>query len=383
MTRPVWTSLALVLLAACGDAADPGGETGTTTPDPTADDTTSTQPPTTGEPDDTGGTQGTPTAEATTDDTTPPAECSDASQCPSPPGPCQEATCEAGACGLRDLEENTPLPDDPDDCVSPVCDGAGGSKNIPADDPPNDNPDDCVAPVCEDGALKWVPADDPPADTAGDCKKTACDAGEVVFVADDLDLPDDTVECTQDTCAAGEPEFVPKPTNTFCGPGGSMFCHDDAECRACKQVDETCEDESNTEANDTQATAHDIGNISDNDSTGGFLCPVLDGPGDVDWYTFTGDDVFPYVVDPTRVVTAGMNARLCVYFQCLSGTTSVTCNADEDPDMAPGGQKGCCGTGNVSPGLNCSGLDDAAEVWMKVENVDMLECVGYQLDYHF
>lgn len=383
MTRFPWTRLTLVLLAACGDAADPGTDTGTgTSAGPTTPDETTTTVPTTGEPDDTGGTMSTPTAGATTDDPIP--ECTDAGQCPPSASPCMEPACNAdGMCTFNNLEDGTPLPDDPGNCVQKVCDGAGGMKDLPIDDPPADTPDDCQAPTCQDGAIKLVPDDDPPADTPGDCKKTSCEAGEVVFVADDVDLPDDTIECTADTCDNGEPAFVPKPINTFCGEGGSMFCHSDTDCEVCKQVTDACEDETNTEDNETQMTAHDLGDISDNDSTGGTLCPVLDGPDDVDWYTFTGDDVFPYVVDPTRVVTADMNTRLCVYFACINGTTSVSCNGDEVADTAPGGQKGCCGMGNVSPGLNCSGLDDAANVWLKVENVDMLACVGYQLDYHF
>lgn len=386
MTRTRWTrlTLALIVTAACGDAAAPGTESATdTTPGPTVDDTTSPVP-TTGEPDDTGSSlseDGTTTSPPTT---APPPACTDASQCPPTANPCESPTCtDAGECAFAPLDDGSPLPDDPGNCVQRVCDGAGGTKDIADDDPPSDTPDDCLAPTCQDGASKMVPADDPPADTPGDCKATTCEAGEVVFVADDADLPDDTIECTTDTCANGTPSFVPRPVNSFCGEMGEMFCHSDTECEPCKEVSDACEDETNTEANESQPAAHDLGNINDNDASGKFLCPVLDGAADVDWFTFTGDDVFPYVVDPNRIVTSDFNARICVYLECLSGTTSVSCDADDVADIAPLGQKGCCGMGSVSPGINCTGLDDAADVWIKVENVDMLACVPYQLQYHY
>jgi hypothetical protein len=376
--------LTLLTLAcfACGDDGNPGSGDGTSTTGPTGDPTAASQPTTTT--DDPGDTSGGMTAATTDVPTTAPAECEQDAQCPGGDNPCAAGRCSDGACELVPERLGTPQPDDPGNCMRAECDGMGAVHMVPEDDPPNDTPDDCQAPTCQDGAVKLVPADDPPADTLGDCKRTTCDAGEVTFVADDLDLPDDTIECTQDTCVDGTPAFPPKPTNSFCGPMGDMFCHADSECEPCKQVSEACEDETNTEANDTQMTAFDFGTISDADSAGDTICPVLDGPDDVDWYHYFGNDVFPNVVDPDRVVTSDMNARLCVYFDCEgNNSTSVGCNADEVEDIAPGGQAGCCGMGSVAPSLNCSGLDDAADVWIKVENVDMAACVGYQLDYHF
>jgi hypothetical protein len=384
MTRSLTLTFAALVTLACGDDGNPGsGDTTSTTAATTADATTTDEVPTSGDPGDTSGGM---TAATTDTPTTTPAECEHDDECLGGDNPCATGRCNGGACEFVPERAGTPQPDDPGNCVRAECDGAGAVQVVPEDDPPNDNPDDCQAPTCQDGAVKMIPADDPPADMAGDCKRTSCEAGEVAFVPDDLDLPDDTIECTLDACNAGTPAFVPKPPNSFCGEGGAMFCHDDASCRVCKQVTDACEDETNTEANETQQTAFDLGDITDNDNTGGTICPVLKGAADVDWYHFFGDDVFPYTVDPTRVVTTELlvNARLCVYFDCSgNNSTSVNCNADEVDDVAPGGQPGCCGVGNVSPSLNCSGLDDAADVWIKVENVDMAACVPYQFDYHF
>lgn len=381
MTRTLALTSLLVLVSACGDDGNPGSGDTTGVAETTVDPPTTTPvPTTTDDPGDT--TDPIPTASDTS--TTTPAGCAHDDECPNGDNPCATGVCNAGTCEIAPVPAGTPQPDDPGNCVRAECDGDGAVQSVAADDPPSDTPDDCQIPTCQDGAVKLLPSDDPPSDTAGDCKKTTCEAGEVVFVPDDFDLPDDTVECTLDTCDEGVPAFLPKPTNTLCGPNGEMFCHDDSECEPCKQVTEACEDETNTEDNDTQLTAHDLGNITDNDSTGDSICPVLDGADDVDWYRYFGDDVFPNVVDPTRVVASDFNARLCVYFDCAgNNSTSVSCNADEVADVAPGGQKGCCGMGNVAPKLNCSGLDDAADVWIKVENVDMLACVPYRLDYHF
>lgn len=389
MTRPTTFTLAMLALLpllACGDDGNPGSASDTTPTMPgEAGDDTTTAPvtlPTTGDDEPIDTSEG--MTAATTD--TPPPACAHDDECPSDPNnPCARAACgDDGACGFAPLAAETPLPDDPGNCLRSECDGDGAARVVPFDDPPNDTPDDCLVPTCKDGAVKQIPADDPPSDTPGDCKATTCDAGEVTFVEDDFDLPDDAVECTQDTCNDGVPAFVPKPANSFCGPNGASFCHDDTSCRFCKQVSEACEDETNTEVNDTQQTAHDFGTISDADSAGDSICPVLKGADDVDWYHYKGDDKFPNIVDPTRVVTSDLNARLCVYFACEGGAnTFVGCNADEVADVAPGGQKGCCGVGNVSPTLDCPGTDDAADVWIKVENVDMLACVPYQFDYHF
>jgi len=144
-----------------------------------------------------------------------------------------------------------------------------------------------------------------------------------------------------------------------------------------------CEDESGSEANETQLTANGLGEISDADASGSFVCAVLDGADDVDWYTYKGDDAFLNFVDPTREVISKQNHRICVYLTCDNGQPQVGCGGDETKDTAPMGQTGCCGVGNVSPSLNCQGTDDSATIWIKIENVDGLACVPYELKYHF
>ena len=284
--------------------------------------------------------------------------CGSDSECGLAVGECQTNICEAGVCAVMNLPVDTPIADEAGNCRRAACDGAGQVKDMPDDTD--------------------LAVNDP-----GNCKATTCTVGQPGFVADDLDLPNDDIECTIDSCDLGTVKFTPQPTNSFCGEMGAKFCHDDTSCRDCKQVSEACEDESGTEANETQLTAHKLGTISDADGSGSFVCAVLDGEADVDWYTFNGNDALFNFVDPTREVISDLNHRICVYIVCDNGQPTVGCGGDETKEVAPMGQTGCCGVGNVSPSLNCQGTDDSATIWVKVENIDALACVPYELTYHF
>jgi len=331
--------------------SDPSGPTTSPTTDPTATtDPATTDPAATSGDDGTGSTSDDPTTGA--------ASCSADGECGQGSGVCQQGVCQAGVCMIVNLPDQAPIADAPGDCRRDVCDGQGSLKQTP---------DDTDAPI----------------DAPGNCKAWVCMAGEPSFIADDLDLPSDDVECTADTCEQGTPKFTAKPTNSFCGEMGAKFCHDDTTCRDCKQVSEACEDESATEPNETQLTSHGLGEITDADAAGSFVCAVLDGAEDVDWYTYNGKDAFLNFVDPTREVISDLNHRICVYIVCQNGEPTIGCGGDETPDTAPLGQKGCCGTGNVSPSLNCQGTNDSAVIWVKVENIDELACVPYELKYHF
>lgn len=345
--------LGALLIGGCVEWGGPGSAS-------SAGDSTSTENPTGAVTEE--GTSLTMATAPTTGEgsgtTTGEAVCSGDGECVQLAGECRTGVCEAGVCVPMNLPADTPIADAPGNCRRAVCDGKGQIKEMPDDSD--------------------LAVDDP-----GNCKMTVCSAGQPGFVADDLDLPDDGVECTLDECEQGTPTFTARPTNSFCGPMGAKFCHDDTSCRDCKQVSEACEDESGTEVNETQATAHKLGTISDADSAGGFVCAVLDGAADVDWYTFKGDDVLLNYVDPTREVLSDLNHRICVYLVCDNGQPSIGCDGGETMDVAPMGQPGCCGIGEVSPSLDCQGTDDSATIWVKVENVDGLACVPYELRYHF
>lgn len=362
--RATWTISMLttaLLLFGCGDDGNPttGGSqsgtgddtTGTTTTTTNAGTTTTTgDPPTTGPSSASQSGTGDPTTGVQP-------ECVVDSDCPDM-GPCLERFCSDGACGYDGVPEDSVVADVPGDCRVTVCDGGGGTKEVPADD-------------------------DAPPQVMGDCKLAVCAQGNVEFAVTDDDLPNDDNDCTVDGCMLGQPTFTAKAVHSPCGPMGASFCHSDASCQKCKEVSDACED-FGSEPHETQQTSFSLGEITDADDDGGFVCGTVKGAADVDWYTYAGVDAFLNVVDPSRSLIAEADAaRLCVYIQCDKGGTQVGCAAPDTADTAPNGAKGCCGFGVVSPSLNCNGLDDSARVWIRVDNPDMLACVPYRLDFHF
>ena len=64
----------------------------------------------------------------------------------------------------------------------------------------------------------------------------------------------------------------------------------------------------------------DLGSISDNDPPQlPTLHGVVNGPSDVDWYTYLGTDELLSYVDPERIMAPGAtNVRMCAYFWCTS-----------------------------------------------------------------
>jgi hypothetical protein len=240
-----------------------------------------------------------------------------------------------------------------------------------------------MMPVCDDagGVVLVLDQTDEPNDTRGDCKRSVCDAdGGVEEVIDETDLPNDGLECTVDMCVGGMAVSTPVEVNSSCSSDGGSYCHPDGQCRPCPTYAE-CTNEA-SESNNTQSSAVQLGTITDDDDDGGAVCGVLDGPDDVDWYVFGGEDKVLHVVNPTRSLSANANAKLCVYARCVNSGTSVACFG-ESKDTAPQGQLGCCSFGKVTPTIECDGLDDSATIWIKVENSDALQCVEYELEYHF
>jgi hypothetical protein len=276
--------------------------------------------------------------------------------CPAPPT-CQETVCVEGECALAFLPEGSVWPSTPGDCRHDVCDGEGGLMSVLADDPPNQIP--------------------------GDCQRYVCDGGDAVVQLDASDVPDDDNDCTADTCEDGTPTNTPKPMHTACGPGLTQYCHDTGQCRPCKQVTDACEDYG-FEPHENQETAHNLGAITDDDDDGSFVCGTIRGANDVDWYTVGGKDQLGNFVDPVRNLVAqnGDGGRICVYFDCNNGGTSVNCG-NATADTAPLGQKGCCSTGSVAAKLDCGGFDDGTQIWFRVDSPGGLACVPYQVDYHF
>ena len=135
------------------------------------------------------------------------------------------------------------------------------------------------------------------------------------------------------------------------------------------------------EANDTQATATDLGQINDCDKNGSSVSGVLAG-GDVDWFTYKGSDTFGCSVNPSRDITSDGQAKLCKYIRC-PGLKLDKCPNDSTSDTSPEGDPGCCTTTKMELGINCNGASDDATIFLKVEKPPAFTCVNYTFNYHY
>jgi hypothetical protein len=150
-----------------------------------------------------------------------------------------------------------------------------------------------------------------------------------------------------------------------------------------------CVDNGIGEPNESEATAYPLvsGAIEDCDGDGSTFAGTL-APGDVDWITYEGSDVFGCVVDPTRAISQSQSGmRMCKFFQCISGDTEVTCPSGTTSATSPGGRAGCCGTmGFGVSGLNCTGTSsDDTDVYIRLDmpNGNASTCNDYTLAYHY
>lgn len=302
-------------------------------------------------------------------------------------GTCYMATCTAGVPSQSPIPQGTSIADPiPGDCQQIVCDGMGNETSTANN---TDTPDDmnvCTNDVC----IQGVPTHEPkPAGmlmdngVVGDCLSAQCDGmGNMVVAPNNADVPSDNATCTIDSCSSGMPVHTPKPTGTSCGSNNAV-CHPDGRCDSCADPGANCPDNGFGEPNETQATAKNFGNISDADSAGQTFCGILSGPGDVDWYTYQGKDDLFSEVDPFQSISNGTKGQLCAFFKCQSGTTSVSCGANAKIASAPGGQSGCCSTSPFPVTLECSSVDDNAQVWLRIDNPDANACIPYQVTFHY
>ncbi len=151
----------------------------------------------------------------------------------------------------------------------------------------------------------------------------------------------------------------------------------------------SCNDVGVGEPNQSESTAHvlKMPSLPDCDSDGGKVAGKL-SKGDVDWFTYTGDDSFSCSVDPGRTLSpTGKGMRLCKYVECTTGETKFTCPAGTQPDTSPENRAGCCGTSGVLfDDLDCVGsLDEHAYVYIRVDlpGADDATCQAYELSYHY
>jgi hypothetical protein len=137
---------------------------------------------------------------------------------------------------------------------------------------------------------------------------------------------------------------------------------------------------------DAEETATDNGDITDNDSQGFTVSGVLSGAADADWYTYHGADTFGYVAEPTLTLNEGA-MRVCQFLVCDNGgaaLTEVNCPAGSKLALSPMLRPGCCGETSIKiSDFNCSGQDESATIWIRVDKPTVDECTNYSFKLNF
>jgi hypothetical protein len=129
------------------------------------------------------------------------------------------------------------------------------------------------------------------------------------------------------------------------------------------------------------ATSLSADPISDNDGSGGSFTGAAQDA-DEDWFTYLGSDDLGNTVDPTVGITSGA-VEVCMFLDCQAGNTTFSCpGGTTSTDV--GGIAGCCGTaGFTVDDLNCPGISDDADVYIRVKASAGGVCEAYSLTYHY
>lgn len=217
------------------------------------------------------------------------------------------------------------------------------------DDPPGD--DD---PPVGDDESDTAPSDE--SDGPGDASDTA---------GDDDPCPPGALDCPCDVGATCE---------------DGLMC--DVEAGNCIEPPKCNQPEG--EPNETEDDAVDLGAIecgAQAESTFGALAGV-----DLDMFRVQGTDSFVCLSNPSVTVTADVDLRTCLYFECDAGGTNVSCPADNEDAESPAGHPGCCGLNGASlASLDCMGIGspDNGTLYARVGQADSRMCIAYNMDYAF
>lgn len=147
----------------------------------------------------------------------------------------------------------------------------------------------------------------------------------------------------------------------------------------------TCDDPK--EPDDDEASAQDLGEITDDDSDAVLVDGVLSGAQDHDWFRYHGLDTFGYVVSPTVKLTASAGVRLCQFIECDAGgvvMTGVTCPKGTVHALSGALRPGCCGTSVFTlEEIACEGTSDDATIYVRLDQADENVCVEYSLTVNY
>jgi hypothetical protein len=298
--------------------------------------------------------------------------CTRTSDCPASNVVCFETACVGGICGETPIEAGKAC------SAKGTCDGSGQCLECQRDTDCADSSanEECVAVSCQNGSCYETAKA-----TTTKCNGGLCDgSGQCQSqCSQDTDCMS-AAACNVPVCVEGACEQKPGPDGTACNWNDLPIATCNAgDCRVCE--DTACGTLDTHESNDTQATATDLGAHTDCEHYG-FCASLTDG--DVDWYTYQGSDTFGCNVAPSVDFDAP-NLEVCQYWSCDSVPTVSTCPDGTTPDVAPGGQPGCCSKKPFSYDPCNGGIFDSedAHVWIKVTRSQGSGCEPYALGVEF
>ena len=158
-----------------------------------------------------------------------------------------------------------------------------------------------------------------------------------------------------------------------------------------------CPNDMGPEPNDTEVIATPVclmvpcefDECDDSGSTGngGTLPPATGviGPGDVDYWTFFGQDTLGFCTVNAAASTTDSGFELCMFAGCPNGTNLNGCTQGV-PAMSMIGIPGCCVTapGTVELDHDCIASpndNDSADVYIRISQANA--CTSYSVEYHF
>lgn len=157
---------------------------------------------------------------------------------------------------------------------------------------------------------------------------------------------------------------------------------------------QNCADFGVGEPNESENTAHELtmAPIGDCDGEGGDISGTI-APGDVDWFTYEGDDSLTCQVDPTRTFASGGDLRLCKFAECVGAlaNTVVNCPSGTSAEVSPQGRPGCCANEGftlsgdlLGNDVNCTGTsDEHIFIYVRIDASAADTCDDYTLAYHY
>lgn len=136
------------------------------------------------------------------------------------------------------------------------------------------------------------------------------------------------------------------------------------------------------EPNDSESEAVFLGEVSDCSGNEGVIDGVLEGT-EYDWFEYSGLDNFGVTCQVGAHVEwqAAGTVRVCSFFECEG--LSFDCPDGTTAEVSGGGRSGCCGTEAYTVSPDCSGLDDAATVFIRVDKPPTPYCQPYTLTYNY